>query len=251
MSQKFQTLSVVEIAEICGVARSTVSYWIAKKSLPAHRSGKKHTVFVDDLVLFLKSEAQPVPQALLDHLGGVYAQPFRPFKRCWEYWANDAHRTKCRHCVVLTRQISECFTVKDNQNNQRPINCPECQYFGEYYGPRVAFIHQIDKPAVVYKNLYVWSGNKAWADLCGIDVKRLIGVGIEEIVHPDSLKMVISYDKRRQQGDPSVPDRYQVFFTDKSGGTSMVYLSISPLIRPSGTWLAVAERTEFYDDRSS
>jgi len=243
MSQESQSLSVLEIAEICGVARSTVSYWIAKKSLPAHRSGKKHTVFVDDLILFLKSEAQPVPQALLDQLGGVYTQPFRPFRRCWEYWTNDARRTKCQHCVVLTCQISKCFTARENQNKQCPINCHECQYFGEYYGPRVAFIHQIDKPAGVYRDLYLWSGNKAWGDLCGVDVKELIGLGMEQFIHPDSLRMFISYDKRQQQGDPSVPDRYQVFFTDKSGRKIEVYLSISPLIRPSGTWLVVAQRT--------
>ena len=91
MSQKFQTLSVVEIAEICGVARSTVSYWIAKKSLSAHRSGNKHMVFIDDLLLFLKSDGKPIPQVLLEPAGGVYAQPLKPLKRCWEYWANDPH----------------------------------------------------------------------------------------------------------------------------------------------------------------
>lgn len=90
----------------------------------------------------------------------------------------------------------------------------------------------------------MWSANQAWADLCGIDVAQLIGAGIEEFVHPDSLKMVISYNKRRHQGDPSVPDRYKVFFGDKSGRKIEVYLSISPLIRPSGTWLAVAERND-------
>ena len=128
--------------------------------------------------------------------------------------------------------------------NRCPENCYGCHYFCEYYGPCVAFVYQIEKPAAVYKDLYVWSGNKAWADLCGTDVERLIGVGIEEIIHPDSLKMVISYDKRRQQGDPTVPDRYQVFFGDKSGRKIEVSLAISPLIRPSGTWLAVAESTE-------
>lgn len=246
MSQNFQALSVVEIAEICGVARSTVSYWIARKSLPAHRSGNKYMVSVEDLILFLKSEGQPIPQVLFEHVGGVwgiYAQPFRPLKRCWEYWANDPHGTKCQHCGVFTLQISECFTVKDNQNNQRPINCHECKYFGEYYGPRLGFIHQIEKPAAIYKDLYLWAGNKPWADLCGVDVKELIGVGIEECVHPDSLRMFINYNKRRQQGDPTVPDRYQVFFNDKSGRKIKVYLSISPLIRPSGTWLVVAQRT--------
>ncbi len=251
MSQKFQTLSVLEIAEICGVARSTVSYWIAKKSLPANRSGKKYVVSIDELVLFLKSEGQPVPQILLEHVEGVHPQLFRPRRPCWEYWANEPHGTKCQECAVFIHQIAECFTDKDNQKHQCPINCHECQYFGEYYGPRVAFIHQIDKPAAVYKDLYVWSGNKAWADLCGIDVERLIGVGIEEFVHADSLRMFINYNKRRHQGDPTVPDRYQVFLSDKSGGKIKVYLSISPLIRPSGTWLAVAERTGEQDRQSA
>ncbi|MCP4576229.1 MAG: helix-turn-helix domain-containing protein [Deltaproteobacteria bacterium] len=80
-----QHLSVMEIAEICGVARSTVSYWISKKSLRAHRSGKKHLVSVDDLVPFLTSERESVPQALLEQVGVVYPQPFSVFKRCWEY----------------------------------------------------------------------------------------------------------------------------------------------------------------------
>jgi len=107
----------------------------------------------------------------------------------------------------------------------------------------VAFIHQIDKPVAVYKGLYLWSGNQAWADLCGVDVHELIGAGIEEFIHPDSLKMFISYNKRRHQGDPTVPERYQVFLSDNRGGEIEVSLSISPLIRPSGTWMVVAERT--------
>ena len=243
MSQQFQTLSVLQIAEICGVARSTVSYWIAKKSLPAHRSGKKYVVSIDELVLFLKSERQPLPQILLEQVGGVYPLPFRPLKRCWDYWANEPHGTKCQECAVFIHQIGECFTDKDNEKHQCPISCHECQFFGEYYGPRVAFIHQIEKPAAVYKDLYVWSGNKAWADLCGLDVEQLIGAGIEEFVHADSLRMFISYHKRRQQGDPSVPGRYQIFFSDKSGKKIEVCLSVSPLIMPSGAWLAVAEVT--------
>ena len=248
MSQKLQTLTVLEIAEICGVARSTVSYWIAQKSLPAHRSGNKYMVSVDDLVLFLKSEGQLIPQVLLERVGGVYAQPFRPLKRCWEYWAGDPHGTECQSCSVFSCQINECFTTNDHHNHKCPASCHECRYFGEYYGPRLAFIHQIEKPAAVFKDLYLWSGNQAWADLCGIDISQLIGAGIEGFIHPDSLRMVISYNKRRRLGDPSVPERYKVFFSSKTGGKIKVYLSISPLIRPSGTWLAVAERNELNEN---
>lgn len=107
----------------------------------------------------------------------------------------------------------------------------------------MAFIHQFHKPAAIYKDLYLWSGNKAWAELCGVEVEQLIGAGIEDFVHADSLKTIISYDKRRIQGDTAVPDRYQVAFRHKSGGKIGLYLAVSPLIRPAGTWLAVAEKT--------
>lgn len=238
MNQRLPNISVMDIVEICGVARSTVSYWIAKKSLPAHRSGNKYMVSIDELVLFLKSEGHPVPQFLLEQVGGVYPQPFRPIRRCWEYWVNHSHGKRCEHCSVFTYQISECFTVKDNKCG---IHCHECHYFGEYYGPRLAFIHQIDKPAAIYKDLYLWSGNKAWAGLCGLCVGDLIGVGIEEFIHSESLKTVISYNKRRVQGDPTVPDRYLAALSPRSGEKIEVYLTISPLANPSNTWLAVAE----------
>ena len=239
--KRLPNLSVMDIAEICGVARSTVSYWIARKSLQACRFGKKHLVTVDDLIFFLKSEGQSIPKILLEQVGGIYPQHFKLLKPCWEFWEDQSHGKNCQHCVVFTRKVRECFSAKGNQNLPCPIRCIECQYFNEYYGPRVAFIHQIVKPAAVYKDLYLWSGNKAWAELCGVGVGELIGAGIEEFVHPDSLKTVISYDKRRVQGDPAVPDRYQVALSPKSGGKIEVYLAISPLTRPANTWLAVAE----------
>lgn len=241
MNSMSQFLSVMDIAHICGVARSTVSYWIAKKSLPAHRNGNKHMVSVADLVLFLKSEGQPVPQDLLEQVGGIYSRPFRPFKKCWEYWANEPHGTRCRDCSVFNYQVNECFTARHNHNVQCRIDCHECQFFSEYYGLRVAFIHQVKKPSAVYKDLYLWSGNRAWADLCGVDVGQLIGAGIEEFLYPDSLKSVISYNKMRVQGDPTVPDRFRVAFINKSDGKKDVYLTISSLISPAGTWLALAE----------
>jgi excisionase family DNA binding protein len=241
MNKGLPNLSVIDIAEICGVARSTVSYWIAKKSLQAHRSGNKYVVSVEDLVLFLKSEGHEVPQILLEQVGGVYHQPIRPLKQCWNYWENYSHKKRCRHCSVFTYQIDECFTARDTNCG---INCHECQYFGEYYGPHLSFIHQIEKPASVYKDLYVWSGNNAWAKLCGFGVGELIGIGIEEFIHPDSLKTVINYNKRRIQGDPTVPDRYRVTFSSKSGGKTETCLAISSLTRPANTLLAVAEEVK-------
>lgn len=107
----------------------------------------------------------------------------------------------------------------------------------------MAFIHQIDKPAAIHKDLYLWSGNKAWVDLCGVDVEQLIGSGIEGFVH-DSLGMFISYNKRKIQGDQTFSDRIQVLLRDKTEPKIKVYLTTTPLKRPSGAWLAMAERIE-------
>ena len=191
MAQILQRISVKDIARICGVARSTVSYWIAKKYLPAHRFRNKNMVLLDDLVTFLRSEDHPVPQDLLEHSGAIYSQPFKPFKRCWEFWTAEPHGKKCKECNIFLSQTNECFSARNNQDLQCPchINCYECQYFGEYYGPRVSFIHQIEKPAVIYKDLNLWMGNKAWVKLCGAELWQLIGAGLEEFLHPDSLKI--------------------------------------------------------------
>ena len=71
-----QMLSVINIADVCGVARSTASYWITEKGLPAQRNGKKFMVRIDDLVLFLESLGRPIPQILVENMGGVFIHPF-------------------------------------------------------------------------------------------------------------------------------------------------------------------------------
>ena len=131
-----------------------------------------------------------------------------------------------------------------NPNRQCPISCHECQYFSEYYGLPVAFIYQIGKPAAVYKDLSIWTGNMAWAHLCAVGVEDLIGMGIEEFVHSDSLKTFISYNKGRVQGNPTVPEKYRGIFRNRNGGKIDVYLTVTPLLRPAGTCLAIAERAE-------
>lgn len=241
MHQQSQMLSVNHIAEICGVARSTASYWITGKALPARRSGKRYMVAMEDLVIFLESIGRPVPQILLDNMGGGFSHPFRPFQNCWDYWSNDPHGKECGDCGVYQHQIDACFTVTHNQNQRCSIACSKCSYFYDHYVPYTAFIHQMAIPAAIYKDLYIWSGNKAWADLCGLQREELIGIGVEEFIHPESIKIIINYNKQIQQGDISEVLKSPVSFERKNGRKIRVYLSISPLKRPSGTWLATAE----------
>ena len=242
MTRRVKKLSVIDIAEICSVARSTVSYWIAKKTLPAELLGKKHMVSVEDLAAFLESNGKPVPQILLESMGGMYSQPLKPMKKCWDFWAEHEHGENCRECRVFQYQLIECFTAKGTSKQQCPLECHECPFFYEFYVPRVSFIHQIDRPAAIYKDLCLWAGNGAWAELCGVETKELIGTGVEEFIHADSLTAIIRWSKRLSQGDNAVPFGYRAFFKGKNGERIETFLSISPLKKPLGTVLAMAEK---------
>ena len=241
MENHYKNLSVLDISEICAVARSTVSCWIAKKALPAHRFGKKYFVSSEDLILFLKFTSRPVPQVLLEQLGSGYPPVFRRLKKCWEYWQNEVETLKCNHCAVFKHHIPECFTVKNNKHSTCNKECHKCKYFAEYYWPRVAFVHQLQKPAAVYKDFCLWTGNKDWADLCGVNVERLIGAGMEEFIHTDSLKTMINYNKRLHQGDSTLPGIFKMFLNDQKGGKVEVSLFIIPLSNPMDTCLIIGE----------
>jgi hypothetical protein len=242
VNKSSQMLSVMDIAGLCGVARSTVSYWIAEKSLPARRFGKRYMVSVKDLIPFLQSEGYSIPVSLLENMEGIYHMTLKPFKSCWDYWAKDSHGEGCRDCPVFSRNFKACFTTRQTPGLKCPTECSECQYFYEHYAPIMSFIDQIKNPAAIYKDLYIWSGNKAWADLCGVNTKNLIGAGAEEFIHPESLKNIINYDKKIRMGGSSEVFRFDLFFTTKNNKKIKTDLSISPLKNPDGTWLAVVER---------
>lgn len=239
---QLQMLSVMDIAEICGVARSTVSYWIAKKSMPACRLGKRHMVSIKDLVIFLGSEGHPIPRSLSENTEGIFQIALKPFRTCWEYWSKDSHGEGCKRCPVFKHPFIACFTVRNEHSQRCRIDCCECKYFFEYYAPLMSFIHQIKNPAAIYKDLYIWSANRAWADLCGVTAKSLIGAGAEEFIHPESLKNIINYDKKLRMGDSSEIFRFNLFFTSKNGEKIKTDLSVSPLKNPDGTWLAIVEK---------
>jgi excisionase family DNA binding protein len=242
MNRKPHRLSVMDIAGICGVARSTVSYWIAEKSLPSSRSGKRFMVRVEDLMDFLEAEGHPIPGALLDDSRAIHIRSLKAYKACWEYWRKDPHREGCKGCPVSTHALNACFTARRSPGNRCSTDCPECSYFHEYHAPCMSFIHQINNPAAIYKDLYIWSGNSAWADLCGVATEDLIGAGAEEFIHPESLKNIIDYDRKTRLGRRSEVLRLNLFFTSRDKKKIKTDLSLSPLKDPDGTWLAVVER---------
>ena len=68
-------------------------------------------------------------------------------------------------------------------------------------------------------------------------------MGVEEFIHPESLKLILNHEKRRKQGDITVSDRYQAIFLKSNGEKIQLNVLVSPFIRPSGTWLALIKKS--------
>lgn len=247
MYSETQMLSILNISEICDVARSTVSYWIAQKGLTAHRSGNKFMVAVEDLILFLESIGRDVPESLVDYTGGVFSHPFKPFLNCWEYWKKDGHSGKCENCLVYKYHISECFTVK-NARHECTTDCSRCQYYYDHFTRYTAFIHQMSMPAAVFRDMYILAGNKAWAELCGVDIEYLIGLGIEEIVHPESIRNIINFNKRIKQEENTEFLKSIIYFENQQGQKISARLTITLLTKPEGACFAIAEEVTSLDN---
>ena len=96
-------------------------------------------------------------------------------------------------------------------------------------------------PAAVLKDMYIWSGNRAWADLCGVDIDDLIGMGIEEIIHPESIKIIINFNKKIQHGDNAGFLKSDVFFENQNGEKIKVNLAMASLKQPDGAYFAIVD----------
>lgn len=239
MIGKEQLLSASQVAAICGVGHSTVGYWIRANKLRAFRVGKQYSVPVEELLLYLKSNGQEIPA----ELAGVDSQVpgSRTFHNCWQYFDGAPEAHDCNNCIVFKNRVETCFTGKEIGSLGCPTDCPDCNYYVKTYLPKIQFIHQISSPAAISKGLYLWGGNNAWAELCGVDERDLPGMGIEQIFHPDSLEMIITAIKKRSLGDPSVTKSYSVFFKNHEKGKTATEISVYGLDDPSEGLLILGE----------
>jgi len=237
MPQK--SLTVTQVAGLCGVGRTTIGYWIRSKKLRASRVGRNYSISVEELLFFLKSTGQKIPHELAEeNLRGPF---FRGFQNCWLFWQGTECGRNCKDCVTFKNNLNVCFNARDRVSPDCPTECYECQYYQEIYLPRIQFIYQINLPAAVYADFCLWGGNRKWADLCGIREKDLIGMGIERVVHPDSLETMISEVKRRALGNPDISRTHTLFLKNKLNGKLRVRNSVYPLSDPVGTFLSLVE----------
>ena len=95
MTGEEKVLSVSQAAALCGVGHSTVGYWIRANKLRAFRVGKQYSIPVQELLLYLKSNGQKIP----DELAGAdsLSPDSRIFQNCWQYFQGGAEGHNCNN----------------------------------------------------------------------------------------------------------------------------------------------------------
>ncbi|MBN2126197.1 MAG: helix-turn-helix domain-containing protein [Deltaproteobacteria bacterium] len=241
MEKGMERLTASDVARLCGVAQSTVRYWIRSGRLQAERQGRSYRVPREEFLFFLESSGQAIPDGLVSG-GRPSGRNFRPVQSCWRYFEKDSRLHDCNGCPVYRNQVEICFTAATwGENSCRGAECRRCRYYLETYLPRIRFLDQISFPAAIYRDLFILGANHRILDLCGLSEEPRIVWGIEEIVHPDSLPTVISHAKRRMVGDPAVPRTYPIYLKDGQEHRIKLNVSIFPLMDPSGAFLILAE----------
>jgi excisionase family DNA binding protein len=242
MSELPKTLSVSRAAALCGVGRTTVGYWIRSKKLYARRVGRNYTIPVEDLLFFLQNSGQHVPSELC--LKNSSGPIFRSFQNCWQHWHGSAHARNCGDCIALKNQLHACFTVKDS-GLLRCSECDQCRYYLETVYPRIQFIHQIDMPAAVIKDFHLWGGNAHCAELCEVQLKDLVGMGIEKIVHANSLAKIIEGIRQMALGDLTIKKNCRITVHSSRGGQREIQVSVYPLREPDRAFLVLGMPENF------
>ena len=238
MNEGHKTLSVRQAAALCDVGRTTVGYWIRSNKLAAIRRGKKYEIPVQNLLYFLKASGQEIPAQLEDE--NLNGPVFRIFQNCWQYYQDHSHGLNCPQCIVFKNKLPVCFSARNDGKLNCTEGCQKCRYYREAYYPRVQFIHQFEIPAAIVKDLNFWAGNPAMADLCEVHQKKLLGMGIEKIIHPRSLEQVISCVKRRALGDPGSPAECRIYIKNHQADGLRLKCSVFVLKQPPGAYLITA-----------
>lgn len=237
MNTAFKTLTVSRAAQMCGVGRTTVGYWIRSGKLSARRHRRNYSIVVDDLLYFLKNSGHPIPESLVRQggQGPIYGR----YRRCWEYRKEHGEGDSCENCIVAEQKITDCFTLSSNQIPGHRKTCHKCNYYRDLVAVRIEFIHQLELPAVVFKNFSIWGGNRLFSQLCDLGPEKLIGLGIERLVHPDSLAEVIASLKQLTLGRAPFVNPCRVAVLNAQQVKMDIEITVLPLNDPPETWLSL------------
>jgi len=236
MISQTRLYSVYEVAAMCGVGRSTVTYWIRNRGLNATRKGKGYRVSDSDLQAFLPAKGRDLPAGIATSQQDPPV--FKPLNPCWQYWQGIENGHRCQACIVLAHRLSPCFIARKSNRLQCQDACPECRHYLDNYRPRFSFIYQLDFPAGVYQDLHFWGANRALEHLFGVDALASVGMGLEQVIHSESLSDIITHNRKQQVGEP-VPAAFPITFKTNAGEKVNATVSIYPLCRGENTFLII------------
>ena len=243
MQQNNNYYSVSECASLCGVGRGTVHYWIKTQKLHADRSGKSYKVHAQEILLFIKNSNRPLPKELSELISP--APLFGATRMCWDYKHSDAEgSSRCRDCVVYKRKIDICFAARNSSRIKCGESCNSCKFYQQFFFPRIHFIHQIDMPALITRDLYILSGNWLFAEKCGLNTDEIPGMGIEQIVHRDSLRRIMGIIRKKNIGDKNIPKQYTIYIKALNSIKTHVDISVYPLKDPKYSTLIIGGKLD-------
>lgn len=233
-----KALSVSEVAKLCNVGRTNVGYWIRSKKLRVYKVGRNYSVPADELIYFLKKDGRPIPDRLRKaHRPGIL---FRSFQNCWNYFEDSAHGRRCPDCAVFRNRLPICFTVRSGGAVACPKPCEDCRYYQETYLSRIRFVHQIEAPAAIYRQLHILGGNLHWARLIGVDDHQLLGMGVEKMLQPESLQAIISAARIWAQQEKPGMQEFELCFNQGPVAGQKVPILVYSLNEPAGSFLFIA-----------
>lgn len=238
MTRPVRSLTVAQTARLCRVGRTTVGYWVRSRKLFAQREGRHYVIPVADLIHFLEASGQPIPGELA--AGNGLMPVFRSYQNCWRYWSDGQGRHRCAECATFQRRVDDCFCMRADGACGCPEPCHLCRYYREVYLARFRFIHQFRVPAAVFKGLYFYGGNAAWAELCGVRPEALVGLGVERVIHPASLAEVISTFKQIGLALHDEPLARRILINGRDGTARPLDTLTLPLSEPEHASLMIA-----------
>ena len=100
-------------------------------------------------------------------------------------------------------------------------------------------------PAAVVKDFHLWGGNVHCAELCEVQPKDLVGMGIEKIVHASSLAKIIEAVRKMALRELAFEKSCSISVNSRRGGRREIQVSVFPLREPDRVFLVLGAPKHF------
>ena len=111
---------------------------------------------------------------------------------------------------------------------------------GSCYWPSVQMVNFFEYPAGICKDFYLLGANRQFAQMCGLAEEQLVGLGMENIVHHDSIGELIGFLRAKALGD-ATSDARMFYLSNPNKDKIKAKLFVFPLKQITGSLVLLAE----------